>query len=212
LLVLAVVVLVVVAILSVYVLTRPPPIPLRVSDGSTTGVIEGNFAYIGSATPLVRYFDATTYANQSGGPTSALTLHLFTGTYISGGMVTTDVFITVRGEFASNLHAAGLTLTGNQTGNFSAGQWVDGRTEQNPVNISYAWQSMEWAAGPATFTPTLVNQTGPGPLYEFVYPVSGSIWTPLGDSAFVGFRATVTGQFTPAVSVGILLQIIDVPG
>jgi hypothetical protein len=218
--VLAVAVIVVAAVISLYVLTPPPPIPVTVSNGSTTGVMEANFLnYTNTDAPFVQDFNATTYASQNGGPTSALTLRLHAAAVSQysmaapgpQGFIYVDIDIVVQGEFASNLRLNGLTLTGNQSGNFSAGQFAMGRTNPNQTNISNAWQGLSWTAGPATFTPTLVNQTGKGPFYEFVYSAFVQVDNPILYSSFVGFRATVTGQFSPSVSVGILFQVVEAP-
>lgn len=209
----------------VYVFTRPPPIPLTVSDGSTTGVLEANFMdYTWTNTSLLWYFNATTYANQSGGAASTLTLRLFAGAFYdpSPGIVVVDIEAAVYGEFASNLHLSGLTLTGNQTGRLAWGVGhpeaspysYAGYTQPGPVNVTYQPQAfLGQISGPgsASLTPPLVNETGKGPYYEFVYPIQFMEQDPLGDNTFFGFRATVTGDFAPDVSVGILLHIVNQP-
>lgn len=219
----------------VYGLTKPPALAaLVVKDGSITDVLEGDFANYNSAYGFVRYFNATTYANQSSGPTSTLTLRLFTATYAFAGVVHTDMYAAVQGEFASNLNLTGLTLAYNETGTiwgFYAGPQLD------PTNISqyppdwmtnFTYTNITWpgstnvtyngppitsaaATGSAALTPALVNETRKGPVYEFAF--SAWLWAeyPLVSNGFLGFRATVTGRFTPDVSVGILLQVLDVP-
>lgn len=196
------------AITFAYMLT-PRPISLTVDDGSAVGVIEANFAnYTLTNSSIVRYFNATTYANESVGPTSALTVRMFTSTFYDagGGWLVVDINTTVEGEFASGLHLGGLTLACNQTGQ---PVFVWGVAEPGAVNVSGYPQKID---NSGTFAPTLVNQTGKGSLYEFLYPAYISEQDILSRVEFLGFRATVTGEFTPAVSVGILLQIIDAPG
>ena len=212
LIVLALAVIVAVAGVSVYVLTRPPPILLTIRDGSATGAIEGNFTnYTDTNAPLVRDFTAATYANQGDGPISALALRLRTDTVYNAAQGWVDVYVDLRvqGTFASDLHLGGLTVVCNQTG-----ELAEGTSGPNPTNVSSDPahpQMFQFSADPGTFTPTLMNQTGRGPFYEFLFPAAVHDAAPLAHRAIMGFRATVTGSFTPAVSVGILLNIIDVP-
>lgn len=216
-----------VASISVYVFTRPPPISLTVSDGSTTGVIEANFANYSSIAPFVRYFNTTTYAIQTGGPTSVLTLRLFTytfpvGNYSAGGFLDVNIVATVRGRIASNLHLDGLALTYNETGQFLNATGAPGGSAVSyivpePINVTFCESCSASQVigltndGAGTLTPDLVNQTGVGPVYAFVFPMMFEITERPGYGFFAGFRATVTGQFTPAVSVGIFFKVIDVP-
>ncbi len=211
---------------------------LIVTDGSITRALEGDFAnYTNTGTPFVRYFNATTYANESGGPTSILRLRLLTATYydLSLATVYTTVYAAVQGEFASNLELTGVSLAYNNTGTY----WNEyGSPLLNPTNITLylnpniSLYNITWpgstnvtyngpqitstnGTGSAALTPALVNETGKGPFYGFAF--SAWLWTdyplnPLRSSGFLGFRATVTGAFTPAVSVSILLALIDVPG
>lgn len=124
----------------------------------------------------------------------------------------TDIDIAVQGEFTSNLRVNGLALACNQTGPADAFDW--GYAVAGAVNVSYDpahHQSIFVGAGTAAFTPTLLDESGNGPVYEFVFPAYVEDHDPLGYTQFVGFSATVTGLFTPAVSVGIILSIVDVP-
>ena len=202
----------------VYLLTSGPKAPaLSVSDGSITGIIQGDFVKTNSTWngSIIRFFNATTYANESSGRTSVLALRLRTMTYYEGatGMVITAAELRVEGEFSSDLHIGGLKLSYNQTG--CPGAWAWGYAEPAPVNISYDpanHQMIYVCNGAAAFMPTLENQTGQGAVYAFAFPALVEDHDPLGSNQFVAFRAMVSGEFTPIVSVGILLQIIDVPG
>ncbi len=195
---------------------------LVVTDGSTVGVIEGDFANLSSTiNPLVLNFTVTTYANQSGHLSSTLVVHIQVmaatvgspgqnGTYLQVNLV-----VSVGGRFAPNLGPTALALIANQTAATpsgwdahldSLGSWQSG------TNVSFNPEQYVALAGTssAALTANLVNQTGNGP-YVFAYSVRFEgeeqlYWY----SHVLGFRATVTGPFTPAVSVGILLRTIDV--
>ena len=217
LLALAVSALVVAAGVSIYLLARPPPVPLAISDGSTAALSRATFSdYSDTAYGVAREYTATTTANQSGGPTSILTLDLQTNSAwvpISAVLaeVDTAVFVTVRGAFASNLRPTGLTLACNSTGGGTPGGWA----EPGGTNVSYDPthpQTVPDCNGAVGFTPTLENVSDEGPVYAFVFVASvGSLWGLDGGDQFLGFRATVTGPFAPAVSVGILLHLVDIP-
>lgn len=215
LLVLAVAVVVVVAAVSVYVLTQPPPIPLTVSEGSTTGVIEGNFANYSSLAPMQQSFGATTYANHSGGPMSSLSLRLFTYTYSADYWAVVGISLMVKGEFASDLHLSGITLAYNETGTCIGASAAAFPNQYYPVNVSFnpanAPRFNMSGPGNESLTTTPMYQTGNGPFYEFVFPSSFQVTPCFGTDHFLGFRATVTGSFTPSVSVSVLLHVIDVP-
>ncbi len=208
-----------------FALTRTrAPTPLAVTDGSISGSIEGDFVnYQNTSAPLIRYFNATTYANESNGSPSTLALRLFTSAYFDpwSGMVMVVIHATVQGRFASDLQIEGLTLRCNQTGDFAAGQlaWgypvtgpveLPGYTQPGPVNTSGGGQ-IALEAGPVAFTPTLLNRNGDGPVYEFVFPVLIEVHDPIGHDAFVGFQAAGTGSFAPSVSVSILLHVTNLP-
>ncbi len=205
----------VIASVSLYVLTQPPPVPLAVSDGSISGAIVGDFANYTDVTSLLLSFRATTYANQSGGRPSALTLQLSTSTFSIGEWVYIFVDSTVVGEFASNLHVSQITLAYNETGSCIKGYGDASPNGYSPVNVSFSRGNVPGvnASGPAmgNLSATPVNQTGNGPFFQFVYPASFEVESCLGTEHVIGFRAVVTGSFTPSVSVGILLRVKDVP-
>ncbi len=196
----------------VYELAKAP-VHLMVTDGSMIGVIEGNFANVSSLSPLVGHFTTTTYANQSSGTGSTLALRLNTSTFFIPGynLVETDIKVTVQGVFASNLNLSGLTVTYNQTGQLAAAR---GGALSSRTNVSYDPVQIANVTGPgsAVLTPALLNQSATAPFYEFVFPSFFMTWYPVGHDHFLGFRVTVAGRFTPAVGVGILLKLMDVPG
>lgn len=203
----------VLALFAYWITSAPTGPVLVVTDGSIIGTIEGNFTnYTDTNKPLVRDFNATTYANQTGGPPSVLALRLHTDTNYNGAQGWTDVYVTVTvlGTFASDLHLSELSLVCNQTG-----EWAEAWPKPGAVNITNGAslsQPVQFTTGTGTLTSTLVNQTGIGPLYEFVFPLTIHEVAALAFKAVLGIRATVTGRFAPAVGVAILLQIIDVPG
>ncbi len=199
----------VVAGVVVYVVTRPPPlIDFKVVDGSKVGEIKGNLTSYGSLAPLALNFAATTYANETNGAASTLTLRLYTWTSFNDicGCVEVDVNATATGVFASDLHPAALQLEANQTGpNGSLQSWAD---QQYGVNVSFdSGQSFGFYNGTGVLAATVASGA-----YRFSYSdffnFRGRPWW----NRFVGFRATVTGPFVPAVSVGILLEIINANG
>jgi len=225
--VLAVAVVLVVASVSVYVLTRPPPIPLTVSDGSIGKILEATFAdYSNTGHPIFRIYTATTYANESGGATSTLTLRLFLGAFYDphqGAML--DLFPVVSGKFAPDLSPTGLTLTFNQTGRQAFAFGYPYATAFNnslagaliafpgPTNVTSTSKFLSQVVGngSASMSATFQNTSKTGPYFEFLYPSYIDEQDPLGDNAFLGIRATVTGPFTPAVSVGILVHLVNIP-
>lgn len=197
-----------------YVVTRPPALTsLKVTDGSAVGAIEGNLTTVGSnQTALVLDFTATTYANETDGAVSILSLRLHTWTFFDSacGCVVANVNATVVGTFASDLHPANLQLAANQTGPNATLQSLG--FAQFGTNVSFApGQSFGVLNGSGTLTATVVGG-GPGKGYRFSYADAFFMRAQARYNRFVGFRATVTGSFTPAVDVGILLKIINVPG
>ncbi len=208
---------VIVAGASTYLLTRP--VDLAVRDVSTLGVIEGNLTSISSIHPLFSSFNATTYANQSGFPSSSLALRVQAITFYVGplpGYLETKVMVIVLGHFVANLHPSDLSLTGNQTGTamdvleFNSGQQAGTNVSFDPQQDFYGI----WGNGSLTAKAAFVNAGGAGIYYDFSYRVGyvlsvymGSDY--FGSDHFAGFHVTVGGGFTPSVGVGILLQIIN---
>ena len=211
LLALAVALAVVVAGVSLYVLTRPPPIPLTVTDGSTSGVVFGDFEhYSDTSKPLWFYFDATSVARTSGGRSSTLELRVSAGAFYDG-----DVFLfpdsRVHGRFASGVSVTGLTLAFNETG-YLTGAKGNPYGIPNPVNVSSnPLMPGVRGMGSSSVSPTLSNRTGGNPDYVLAWTASIEAGENLTQNAFFGVRATVTWDFAPSVSVGIVLHLVDVP-
>ena len=177
LLVLAVAAVVVVAGVSVYVLTRPPPIPLTVSDGSTDGVAEADFGSISSTNPYFAFFNVTTTATHTGLPTSTLTLRVRVVAYGWYGGYILNLYIGVAGHVAADLRPSGLALTYNEAGKaLYAHRSMDPTETSAPfVNVSSCSNCRLQLVvvvnnGSGSLTPTLLNQGGPGPYYDFSFP------------------------------------------
>ena len=206
---------IVVASVSIFVLTLPPA--LAIFDGSQRGSIRGDFPTIFSNDSLVFSFSATTYANQSQGPPSTLTLRLQGHTYWvanpynrSRGDLQTWITANVSGHFARNVQASQVRLGCNGTG---IETYVDSQpSDQRGVNLSFDRNAQAGFhdSGAGSLTATLVNQNGAGPYHDFSFSELFLMDQYKGYEAFVGFRATVTGWMLPEISVRILLQTVYV--
>ena len=203
----------VVAGLVAYVVTRPPPpINLRVTDGSIVGVIEGNLTSSGSLNALVLDFATTTFANESGNVSSTLKLHLWTETYYdaASGDLQIEGRLNASGRFAPSLRPNGLLVTLNQTGPLGI---VESWAPQSGVNVSFdPNQYITFADnGSGSESATLINRTG-ATYYQFWY--SDGFWVTARPwfNRFLGFRATATGLFAVAIQVSVLLEVVNVNG
>ena len=218
--VLVVAIVVAVAGVMTYIVTRPPAlINLEVTDGSTVGLVEGHFTNLTSTNPLLLNFTAATFANQTGRNGSLLRMDLVTWTYYDplAGAVYLFADLTVAGAFAPNLGPRALEFSANATG-----QAIELNTHYVPptTNLSFDSQPIIDIVGNTTgsVSATLTNQSRSAPVYNFgFYPLPYGdmfwiLWRPWYSPHLVGFRATVTGPFVPAVSVGILLEVINTSG
>ncbi len=195
-----------------YVVTRPPDlVSLKVTDGSRVGVISGNLTSILSNNSRVLDFAVTTYANETNGLTSKLILRLHTWTLYDGtcGCVDFNVIATIVGDFAADLRPSALRLAVNQTGpNASLQSW---EADQVGTNVSFnPMQSFSLSSGTEALNATIIGEAGKP--YSFQYSDYFNMRASPRYNRFLGFQAVVTGSFTPAVDVGILLKIINVPG
>lgn len=207
--VLAVAIVVVMAGVVTYLVTRPSAfVDLNVTDGFAVGAIRWNVTTGSNQTDLILDFAATTYANETNGAASILSLRLVTDTLYDsyGGDVVVNIYATVVGIFAPNLHPANLRLEANQSGpNGLLQSWAG---QQNGTNVSFdPGQSIGFFNGTGSVSATVVGEAS-----RFSYSDRFELNGRPGWNRFVGFRATVTGPFTPAVNVGILLKIIDTAG
>lgn len=196
---------IVAAVTLVYVLT-PPPVRLTVADGTSVGIIEGNLTSINSGNPLVFDFNATTYANQTGYPSSTLAIQVHGyADYIAaaGGYLFVSVDVAIVGHFASNLHPSGLQLTANATGRSADSLYfLPGLQRGTNVNwdANQSFGVYGTGSGQATATPLAA---------QFSYGAGFVAFEYLSHEQFLGFRITATGPFTPSIGVGILLGIIN---
>lgn len=209
--VLLITVLLVIAGVVTYVVTRPPLlIDLKVTDGSTVGVIEGNLTSYGAPErpALVLDFAATTYANETDGEASTLTIRIHSWTLFDStcGCVRVNINATVAGLFASDLRPGGLQLEANQTGpNGALQSWAE---MQFGTNVSFDPDySFGFYNGSGILSGTIVGGSS-----RFSYSDFFDVWGRPWYNRFAGFRATVIGPFTPAVSVSILLKIVNTNG
>ncbi len=204
------------AVTFAYLTTQPQPIRLTVVDGSAVGLVEGHFTNLTSTNPLLVNVTAVTFANRTAGNGSVLRMDLVTSTfyYPLAGAVYLFADLTVAGRFASSLNPRALEFSANETG-----QAIGLSTHYIPptTNLTFDSQPVFDLAQNATgsVSATLTNQSRTAPVYNFgFHTVLGGggmfsvVWRPWYSPHFVGFRATVTGPFTPSVSVGILLEII----
>ena len=188
------------------------PVDLIVSEAATTGVIQGNLYEINKSSILFLNFSATTYANQSVGPSSTLTLELRTLTYYSSDTymaITTVVYASVFGNFDSSLRTRNVQIFCNQT---SPDATVNSRSYgKGGVNVSFE-EPLTVAflgSGSGTLTARLVNRTTDYPNYEFSYLEGFFIWHYDLDVNSVCFQATVNGDFEPSVCASVVLRLIN---
>jgi len=156
---------------TLFVFSLPPS--LSITEGSTFGVVRANFPTIHSTTyPAVGNFTATTYANQSSGLSSSLTIRVNSHGYAVGynyaiSYVEFSYDIAVIGKFASNIHPGNLQFIANVTGSRITLDFYN-NWDQGP-NVSSSRQQTFgfWNNGTGILTASLTNAGGPGPYYEF---------------------------------------------
>ncbi len=197
---------------SVFVLTLPPS--LTISDGSVVGVLRTNLTAWPSATEPMLYLNATTYANQTDGRTSTLTLRIRAFAYFSGGDAPEEsqfwAGLTVEGTFARNVHPGTLTLAANDTGPYLMGQALAAAEAVNISTGGYSGFSFSDNAMGSVAMP-LVDQSGTGPTHDFRYVDEVVALISPAYDRFVGFRVTVTGWYLPAIGVGVLVHLVNAP-
>lgn len=216
LLVLAVAVIVVAAVVSVYVLTPhvPPPIPLTIRYGSTTGTVPWNMTTGSNQKDLVLDFKATTYANESDGEASVLAMRVYLYALFDSacGCIAIRFNVTATGAFASDLRPTGLELRADLAGpNATRDVTLYGAAGLTGTNISFASNQYTYTVnGSITATATILPQTGL--VYNFSLSDPFQFNAPPAYNRTLGFRATVDGPFVPSVSVGVVLAVIYAPG
>lgn len=212
--VLVAVIVVAILVVAGFALTLPDPrVKLTITDGSITGTIQGDFLKTNYTNWIVLFFNATTYAYQSGHPSSELTLRLVTRTnYNEFGAVETAVLVTVLGVLDTNLSARSVEIACNQTAYHTS---VDGmETMIQGTNVSYE-RSTDldfWDNSSGVLTAKLVDRTENDPLYRFSFSTAILVHQfDLSDPSvrFLCFRGIVSGWFEPEFGVGIVLRIVN---
>ena len=201
---------------SLLVVNLPPP--LSIQEAFPIGAVRANFPTTTSTEhPAFGNFTATTYVNQTSGPSSRLTMSVRSEGFAVGynyaiQYVMFFYYVTVRGRFARNVHPQSVVFNGNVTGSAIT---IDFRNnwDQGPNVSSNRQQAFGfWNNGTGALSATLTNGGGPGPFYDFEYGAHGQsdLWN-YKYTQFVGFRATVTGWMLPPIRVGVLMEISNVP-
>ena len=197
-------------------LSLPPS--LSVSDGSRAYEIEGNFTAMNSLSPTVWYLNATTYANQTSGLSSTLTLDLKVYGFYDSAAHAIQFFsiATVLGKFSANIRPSGLLITVNETGplvnvfGHVLPPGVNGRPGSPNVSFDQS-QTIGFAGnGTGNLGVSLANQGGSTPQYEFVFFEETDLTYRYLFDHILGTRATVTGWLLPPISVSIVLRIANV--
>ncbi len=224
--VLALVVAVVVVAATLFVLSLPPQ--LTIHEGMTYRALLANFPTTNSGTNMASgKYMATTYANQTAGPSSNLTV--FVGMYGAAvGMnyviqgVEMNYAVEVVGRFAPNLRLGSLQFSFNQTAPGAPANFWDGpgMPASYLYNVTGAGANVSasneqafavTANGSGGLTVNLLNAGGPGPFYEFAYWAHGESYMGYQGPKFLEFRATVTGWILPPISAAVGVGIRNVP-
>lgn len=201
---------------TLFVLSLPPA--LAIHEGSVLGQFLANFPTTNSATACAyANFTATSYANQTAGPSSSLTMSI-RGYGFSVGLggigqgMQLFFDITVHGRFASNIHPDALQLAGSVTGSDIMVDFDSNPTQGANVSANRQQTFAATDNGTGILGATLANAGGPGPFYVFDYGANGNIRiTGYQATQFLGFRASVTGWMLPPIRVGIVVRIMNVP-
>ncbi len=211
-LILLVVVVAGIVVASTLVLSLPPTLSL--STGSAKGIMMGDFQNATSTVnPVFANVSAITYANQSVGPASTLTIvvtsHAFYDSAAEAVMIFVDVGIV--GRIAANVHPSSLAVTYNQTGPLIAVFSSYGLSSNANASFDPNPPVAFFDNGSGTLTSTLTNQGGSTGFHRFAYYVEFQITERYWWNHFVGLRAALGGWFLPTITVFALLEIIDLP-
>jgi hypothetical protein len=212
---LAAVAIIAVLVLATIALTLPgPKTVLIVTDGSMTGMIEGDFFETNYSTSLFSYFNATSVAQQPDHPNSILTLQIVAITRWASdyNAVETALLFNVTGDFDSNLSVKSLRIDCNQTAYHTGMESFS--TQLDGGNVAYD-QQLEfhfWDNDSGSMSVKLVNRVESSSSYRFSLSdlVMVHAYTKENiDDRFISLRATVTGWFEPEFSVGITLKLVN---
>ncbi len=210
---------------TVFLLSLPPPLTVR--EGATVGALLANFPTTNSATNLAQgNFTATTYANETNGPNSRVTLlvHVY-GAAVGNNWVMQGVQmfydVQVVGRFAPNLRIGALQLSFNETASGNTIELYNGPDTASSfygeqgleANVSADNQQEVYVSGNGSggLAATLQNVGGPGPFYAFHYWANGQGYMGSLTPKFLEFRATVAGWMMPSISAEVGVEIKNVP-
>ncbi len=200
---------------TLFVVTLPPSLSIR--ESLTRADLLANFPTTNSGSPVLGSYSATTYANQSSGPSSTLTITVHVHAYavaLPSGLINNVQLVydvAVSGKFAPNVRPTALQFACNLTGsNISVdfyNNWDQGANVSSDRQQTFGFIG----TGSGELTAVLLNGGGPGPFYAFDYGSNGQSMMLYQYPEFIGFHATVTGWLLPAISAGIVLKIQNVP-
>ncbi len=213
--VLALVLLVALVSATVFVVTLPPS--LSIHEGNTVGAVRANFPTASSTNnPTFGNFTATTYANQTNGPSSVLTIAVHSYGFAVGfnGLIDHVQFtydVAVSGHFAPNVRPSGLQLACTVSGSNISIDFYNNWDQGPNVSVNRQQTFGFFNNGTGVLTATLLNPGGSGPFYDFQYGANGNSRFRYKHVESVSFRATVTGWMLPPISVGVAMTIQNVP-
>lgn len=193
---------------------QAPRAQLIVHDGSTTGLIHGDFLDLGPSASIHSYFNATSTAERPGHPESVLTLQVIARTSWDedNGAVETIILVTVLGRLDSNLSAREIRVELNQTAYNTAVDFME--TQIDGVNVSLEGINGKgfWDNSSGTMTASLDRDRDSSPYFWFWCSNYIHVWALQKgylQERFLGIHASLIGWFEPEFSVGVLLKIVN---
>ncbi len=189
---------------------------LAISDGSTIGLVELDFTKTNYSERFAKWFNATTYASQPGNKESgSLTLRLATfsdnmSRFGGPAVAHTGIVVNVSGSLDSRLNANQLRLDVGQVATNTDVNIYSGAVRN--VSVDTYDRTGFWDSGSCSIVYRLINRTHEISPYEFTFWISvmadqHNISDP--KPRVLSILATLTGEFHPAVSVGVTLIIVN---
>ena len=200
---------------AVFVVTLPPP--LTIWEGNAQGLMAANFPTTSSTlNPAWGNVTATTYANQSSGSSSSVTLAVRSYAFAWGYRYRMNYVqimhdVAVFGKFAPNVRPGGLEFTCHDTGSNFSTDFYNNWTQGANVSVDHQQTFGFGANGTGSLTAALINSGGPGPYYEFQYGANGESRLLYQHAQSLEFVATVTGWMLPPIRVSVALRVMNVP-